>query len=466
MTHSISRRQLLKYSSFAAAAVAAPKLLHAAPAAKTPNIVLIMADDLGHEAIECYGGTSHKTPRINKMATDGMKFTKAYSQPVCTPTRVKIMTGQSNIRNYQAFSILGTEEKTTGHLMQSAGYKTAIAGKWQLYGAEGYPEGIINTGMHPKDSGFETYCLWQIDKKANRFWNPTINTNGKTKTYGKNVYGPDVFTKFGMNFMTANKDKPFFLYYPMVLTHAPMLPTPDSKNGNSKNNQANFSDMLTYADKIVGKFIDHAEKLGIAENTLIIFTGDNGTSKLIKSVMNGKTIQGGKAQVHEYGNHVPFVAYWPGTIAKGKPCTDLIDFSDVYPTLAEIGGAAMPEDIIRDGRSFLPQLCGEKGNPREWYFCYYHPRPTRSGNPHIFAHDGEYKLFRTGEFYHTAKDPLQKNDLAGKTLSPVAQGAKDKLQAALDSMPAKALKLRSPDSVTKTPKPTGKKPKKKKTAKK
>ncbi|MBT3278081.1 MAG: sulfatase-like hydrolase/transferase [Phycisphaerales bacterium] len=465
MTHSISRRQLLKYSSFAAAAVAAPSVLRATPTKKQPNVVLIMADDLGHEAVECYGGTSHKTPRINKMAAEGMKFTKAYSQPVCTPTRVKIMTGQSNIRNYQAFSILGTEEKTTGHLMHSAGYKTAICGKWQLYGSEGYPKGIESTGMHPKDSGFETYCLWQIHKRGLRFWNPKINTNGKMKTYGKDVYGPDIFAKFGMDFMTANKDKPFFLYYPMVLTHAPMLPTPDSKNRKSTDKQKNFSDMLAYADKIVGKFIDHAEQLGIAENTLIIFTGDNGTASYIKSMMNGKLVMGGKASVHEYGNHVPFVAYWPGTIAKGKPCTDLIDFSDVYPTLAEIGGATMPKDIPFDGRSFLPQLRGEKGNPRDWYFCYYNPRPTRSGKEHIFAHDGEYKLFRTGEFYNTAKDPLQKNDLAGKTLSSAAQAAKDKLQAALDSMPAKALKLRSKGSVTETPKPT-RKPRKKKPAKK
>ncbi len=465
MTHSMSRRQLLKLSSVAAVAAATPSVLHAAPAKKQPNVVLIMADDLGYEAVECYGGTSHKNPRINKSATEGRKFTNAYSMPVCTPTRVKIMTGQSNIRNYQAFSILGIEEKTTGHLMQSAGYKTAIAGKWQLHGAENYPKGIRKTGMHPKDSGFDTYCLWQIDKLGDRFWSPTINTNGKTKTYGKNVYGPDIFAKFGMDFMTENKDNPFFLYYPMVLTHAPMLPTPDSKSRTCKDKQSNFSDMLTYADKIVGKFIDHAAKLGIAENTLIIFTGDNGTAKYIKSVMNGKTVMGGKAQVHEYGNHVPFVAYWPGTIAKDKPCTDLIDFSDVYPTLAEIGGAVMPKEITRDGRSFLPQLRGEKGNPREWYFCYYHARPTRSGNPHVFAHDGEYKLFRTGKFYNTTKDPLQKNDLAGKPLSKAAQAAKDKLQAALDSMPPKALKLRSKDSVIKTPKPP-RKPRKKKPVKK
>ncbi len=465
MTHSMNRRQLLKISSVAAIAAATPSILRAAPAKKQPNIVLIMADDLGHEAIECYGGTSHKTPRINKMAAEGMKFTKAYSQPICTPTRVKIMTGQSNIRNYQAFSILGTEEKTTGHLMQSADYKTAITGKWQLYGAEHYPKGIRTTGMHPKDSGFETYCLWQIDKMGLRFWNPTINTNGTIKTYGKDVYGPDVFAKFGMDFMTENKDTPFFLYYPMILTHSPMLPTPDSKNRKSKNNQQNFSDMLTYADKIVGKFIDHAAKLGIAENTLIIFTGDNGTWARIKSVMNGKTIQGGKGAVHEYGNHVPFVAYWPGTIAKGKPCTDLIDFSDVYPTLAEIGGATMPKGIIRDGRSFLPQLRGKKGNPREWYFCYYNMRPTRGSKEYTFAHDGEYKLFRTGKFYNTTKDPLQKNDLAGKTLSKAAQAAKDKLQQALDSMPAKALKLRS--KIGKTPKiKKTKKPKTKKLAKK
>jgi arylsulfatase A len=196
--------------------------------AKKTNVILIMADDIGYECYGAYGGTSYKTPVLDRMARQGMRFDHAYSNPVCTPSRVKIMTGLSNVRNYASFSVLKKTEKTIGHMMQDAGYKTAIAGKWQLYGAEHYEDAIREKGSLPKNMGFDRHCLWQVYKSGSRFWGPSITIDGQVKKFGDDVYGPDVYSQFLIDRMAEYKDEPFFLYYPMALVHDPFVPTPDS----------------------------------------------------------------------------------------------------------------------------------------------------------------------------------------------------------------------------------------------
>jgi arylsulfatase A len=412
---------------------------------RQPNIILCMADDVGFEAFNCYGGTSYKTPRIDQMAQEGLKFNYCYSQPVCTPSRIKIMTGQSNIRNYRAFSIMGKDEKTFGPMMQQAGYKTAVAGKWQLYGAPQYGR-LAGTGMHPKDAGFDEYCLWQIDKQGDRYWKPLIKENGKVlATNSADDYGPDVFYEFIEKFIEENKQGPFFVYYPMVLVHSPFLPTPDSENKKEKDKQKNFTDMVAYMDEIMGKIVDKVHQLDIQRETLIIFTADNGTHPKIVSQMGDKAIQGGKASTHEYGIHVPMVAYWPGTTPKGKVCDDLVDFSDFMPTLAQAANAKLPTDVTLDGRSFLDQLKGKKGNPRQWYYCYYNPRPTRPKSKAArFARDHRWKLYGNGKFFDAQNDPLEKNPIEPQDMIPEAKAAHKKLLAALNSMPKHPQKTLKP----------------------
>ena len=191
--------------------VAATGCVDAQPSDR-PNVILIMADDIGYESYGAFGGTSYQTPVLDRMAAEGMLFNHAYSNPVCTPSRVKIMTGLSNVRNYVSFSILKKTEKTFGHMMQEAGYRTAIAGKWQLYGAEHYEDMIRAKGSLPQDTGFDRHALWQVEKIGSRYWGPTITIDGELKRFGEDVYGPDIYTQFLLDRMEEYKDEPFFLY--------------------------------------------------------------------------------------------------------------------------------------------------------------------------------------------------------------------------------------------------------------
>ncbi len=408
------------------------------PAAERPNVILIMADDVGYECFGCYGSRQYQTPNIDRMAREGMRFTHCYSQPLCTPTRVKLMTGLSNVRNYSAFSVLNPDQRTIGHHMQAAGYRTFIAGKWQLLGAEHYAKRFRKKGTWPRDAGFDEFCLWQVDKLGSRYWGPLLNINGENRQFGDDDYGPHIAAKSITDFLETHHadDKPMFVYYPMILVHNPFLPTPDSESRKSKNKQKNFEDMVAYMDKLVGRIVKKTEDLGIAKNTLILFTGDNGTNKAITSQLNGRTIQGGKGKTTDAGTREPLVGYWPGVVPAGRVNENLIDASDFLPTVLETAGAKIPSGL--DGRSFLPLLKGEPGTPREWTFCFYCPRPERT-KPVRFARDVRYKLYGDGRFYDVEQDVLEKNNLTD--LDAKAQSAKAKLKKALDSMPSEGQSL-------------------------
>ncbi|MEO1526118.1 MAG: sulfatase-like hydrolase/transferase [Planctomycetota bacterium] len=391
------------------------------------NVVLIMADDIGYECYESYGSTSYKTPVLNRLAREGMRFTNAYSNPVCTPTRIKIMTGLRNVRNYIGFSLLGKSERTIGHMMQAAGYKTAIAGKWQLLAAEHYNKRFRGKGSYPQNMGFDRHCLWQVERLGSRFWNPTVTTDSQTEKFGEDVYGPDLYAQFLLDRMEEYRSEPFFLYYPMALVHSPFVPTPDSADRTSKNKQQNFADMVAYMDKLIGKFVAKSEELGIAEKTLFLVTGDNGTHKSIKSELGDRVIVGGKGLPTDGGTHVGLFAYQPGTVPAGKVCDDLIEFSDLMPTIAATTGAEPLSPT--DGVSFYPQLLGEPGNPRETVFVYYWPRPEK-GEPLRFVRDKRWKLYGDGKLYDIQNDVLEKKPVKGH------DRVRARLQAAMDQMPA------------------------------
>jgi arylsulfatase A len=179
--------------------------------ARQPNVVLIMADDLGYECLRCNGATGYHTPKLDELAASGIRFTRAHSTPLCTPTRVQLMTGQYNFRNYKEFGSLPKGERTFGHLLQQAGYRTAVAGKWQLAGAiEGTKyKGI---GTFPSEAGFHEHCLWQVKDRGSRYWAPIVQINDKLKRGDSGTFGPDLFTDFAEEFMERHRNKPFFLY--------------------------------------------------------------------------------------------------------------------------------------------------------------------------------------------------------------------------------------------------------------
>ena len=260
--------------------------------------------------------------------------------------------------------------------------------KWQLLGAEHYKEQFRLKGAWPDQTGFEHHCLWQVDKLGSRFWQPLLNIDGENKQFGKTTaYGPDVVNDYVLNFMEQQKSKPFLVYYPMILVHNPFDPTPDSESLKSKNKQRNFEDMVAYMDKLIGKVVDKLEELGERENTLIIYLGDNGSPAEVCSIIHNHTeVCGGKGLTKDRGTHVPLICNWPGTIPASVVEDDLIDTCDYLPTILEAAGVPVPEGYVMDGRSFLPQLRGETGDPRDWIPrrrqhqaspVWLHPRPAR-----------------------------------------------------------------------------------------
>ena len=421
-------------------------ILRAAP---KPNIILIMADDIGIEGIGCYGGESYKTPHIDKLATNGLRFTHAYSQPLCTPTRVQIMTGKYNHRNWTYFGILDPNERTFGHLLKDAGYRTCISGKWQLqsYDPPDFPnsEKRRGLGMKVTDAGFEEHCLfhsWETEDKGSRYANPTYFKNGKLHKQENGKYGPDISVDFLLDFLKRHKEEPNFIYYPMALPHWPMVPTPDSKVWKDPSLRLDeelhyFKDMVEYMDKLIGRIVKGVDDLGLSENTLILFYSDNGTHLKITSRMNGKDILGGKATTRQTGIRVPLIASWPGTIPKNKTNSDLIDASDFVPTLAELSGAKISDCWHLDGQSFAPQLLGRSTTPRDWCFFWYDPRPgwdKSRFNRHIFALDHNYKLFSDGRFYDIKGNGVRQVQLDINQLSNEAEKSRKKLESAIHQM--------------------------------
>ena len=350
-----------------------------------PNIILIMADDMGYEALSSNGSESCKSPNLDKLAAKGVRFTNCFSNPICTPSRVKLMTGQYNVRNYVKFGWLDREQTTFAHQLKAAGYATAIAGKWQL----GRDKDL------PQHFGFEQSCLWQHTRSGRsnedgknidrRFVNPQLEFNGVEKDFTNGEYGPQVCTDFICDFIDKNKKKPFLVYYPMILTHCPFDPTPDSTDwdpkrlgsttykGDRNDPQRHFRDMVAYADKAVGQIVSQLEKSGVRDNTLIIFTGDNGTDTPIVTPWNGKKVAGGKGTMSDTGTRVPLIVNWPAGIRKaGRVVDDLVEFTDLFPTICEVTTAKLPKNHSDDGASIVPVLRNQAGaRKKDWVYIWY-----------------------------------------------------------------------------------------------
>ncbi|MFZ4766676.1 MAG: sulfatase-like hydrolase/transferase, partial [Roseimicrobium sp.] len=340
-----------------------------------------------------------------------------------------------------------------GNILKQAGYATCITGKWQL----GQDVDL------PKKFGFDEHCLWQHTRRTPRYANAGLEINGEMKDYTNGAYGPDLVNDYALDFITRKKDAPFFLYYPMILTHAPYQATPDSADWDPKltgekagRAEKHFADMVAYMDKLIGKLVARLDELGLRENTLLIFLGDNGTGQGTQSMMGDKFVKGGKGTLLHRGTHVPLIVNQPGIVPAGKVCADLVDSTDFLPTLCEAASAPLPEGLKLDGRSFWPQLKGEKGTPREWRYCWYAPRDTFEGE---FAANHNFKLYRDGRFFDLRHDLEETKPLKPAALDGDAATAAKLLQGALDEYKdARPASLPKPDA-------TGGKGKKKRKAK-
>jgi arylsulfatase A len=380
--------------------------------ASKPNIILMMADDFGYECVTANGGESYQTPNLDRLAEGGMRFEHCHVQPLCTPTRVQLMTGQYNIRNYVNFGTLPRNETTFGQILKQAGYATGICGKWQL-GKE---------ADSPKHFGFDESLLWQHTRRPARYANPGLELNGTEVEYPLGSYGPKIINDFAIDFVSRHKDHPFFLYYPMMLTHAPYQPTPDSNDwdpatqGEKQNDRtSNFADMVAYMDKMVGRLDSKLAELGIRDNTLLIFIGDNGTGRTVTTRFQGAELKGGKGTTTNLGTHVPMVVSWPKVIKQRRVSNALVSSVDFFPTVCE---AAQVKDLHSvDGISILPHLLGNPTTPRESIYVWYSPRQKLDLSVKEYAFNRKFKLYRSGELFRIDKDPLEKNPVEQNSLN-------------------------------------------------
>ena len=400
-------------------------------AADQPNILFIMADDVGSEVLQCYGGQSYPTPRLDELATSGMRFEHAYSMSVCHPTRTALLSGQYPFRmghpKWGSYP-KNAESKTFAHVLKNAGYRTAVAGKWQIAMLRDDP-------THPQRLGFDQSCLFGWHEGP-RYFQPHLWQNGKLRTDVKDRYGPDVYCEFLIDFMTKKSDKPFFAYYPMALCHAVTNdldhPVPVGPQGRYQN----YAEMVAAMDNCVGRLLDALDQANLSEHTLVIFYTDNGTPgkiitevqnnqlvyKPVSSQRNNQQIPGGKTLLTDSGTRVPLIARWPTKIRPGQVNHDLIDVSDFLPTFAELAGTPLPSQASIDGQSFAPLLLGTKHQPRSWVFAEH--------KGHSYLKDHRWKLYNDNRFYDTTTDPTEQHPLDTTTLTPPAKISHQQLQEA------------------------------------
>ena len=414
---SLKPHRFLKAAVYCGLMALSPQLIAAQESSK-PNIILIMADDLGYECIGANGSDDYKTPVIDTLASNGVRFNNCFGNPLCTPSRVKIMTGMYNVRNYVKFAVLDRSQKTFAHVFKEAGYATCIAGKWQLGTEQDAPQHF----------GFDQSCLWQhtrISKRKNwtndtRYSNPRFEINGALKDYNNGEYGPDVCADFICDFIEENKNQPFLAYYPMILPHCPFTPPPGTKDWDPsspgsdtyKGDAKYFPDMVHHIDKIVGKILTKLDEHGLRENTIVIFTGDNGTDKPIVTSLNGEQVAGNKGQMSDNGTRVPLIVSYPGKTQEGLVSDELVDFADILPTMCEATGVAIPNDRPLDGVSFWSTLQGKNDRKKPWVYIWYNKKVLARTNTHMVR---RIKPNGPIEFLDYSK-PYKENHIGTETL--------------------------------------------------
>jgi arylsulfatase A-like enzyme len=431
-TQSVSRRDFLKALGFGGASLAVSGCIqthvHRAAKNKPPNIIFIMADDLGCAHLGCYGGKKILTPSVDRMAREGLRFTQTYAgHCVCAPSRSVLMTGQhtghTRVRDNKCMTggvkdeITGggrrlpllPEDVTVAEVLKQAGYATGITGKWGL----GDPH---TTGI-PTRQGFDQWLGYLNQNHADNYYTEYLWRNEEKMVLEGNLdgkrsqYTHDLFADFALDFIHEHKDEPFFLYVPFTIPHfnheVPSIePYADKPWGQT---EKIFAAKVTRMDKDVGRILDRLKELDIDADTIVFFCSDNG------GVMGGTLppYRGGKGGLLEGGIRTPMIVRWPGKITPGTVSDARWYFADVMPTLADLAGAKAPDNI--DGVSVVPTLFAKKQDElRERFMYWEQPRNLqqavrwRNWKVHRRKRGAKLKL------YNLATDPAEENDVAEK----------------------------------------------------
>ncbi len=347
-----------------------------------PNIVIILADDLGYNDLGCYGSKSIETPILDRMASEGMLFSDFYAQPMCGPSRAALMTGCYPLRVAEPDDIerrhpaLHPSEITIAELLKTEGYATGCFGKWGLAGhtQEGFFPGLL-----PNDQGFDYFfgTLGSNDKKVDLFRDRVrFERNADMATLTKR------YTDEAISFMTKHKEEPFLVYLPYTMPHTRLAASADFEG---KSSRGLYGDVVEEIDFNVGRVLETLSELDLSDNTYVFFTSDNGPW-LMKNgdFENGfrpedhggsaEPLRSGKASTWEGGVRVPFIAWAPGRIPAGTICRELASTMDLFSTAAIMSGAKIPTDRVIDGENILPLLSGrfDEANPDKTFF-YYNP---------------------------------------------------------------------------------------------
>ncbi|MCX6848230.1 MAG: sulfatase-like hydrolase/transferase [Verrucomicrobia bacterium] len=421
-------------------------------AATKPNIVFILADDLGYAEVGANGADHYKTPHIDALAQGGVRFSHFYTAPLCGPSRALILTGRYGFRSGAVTQdACGTMARTGEKaeimapvVLKKAGYSTAMIGKWgQILPAGDAAEWGFDHVMSFKASGIywnkaaagvwvEKYQL-KGDKDGEggvRAKPGPYNIDDQKLTLADNEYMPDLLHADAVSFVNAHKDKPFFLYYSMSHVHSQILPTPDSAPPDltvdaAAREQQLYSDNISYMDKLVGKLVAELDRLKLRENTVIFFMGDNGTGKAHaeRATIGGRRMVGQKGGMEEGGGHVPFIVSWPGVTPAGRQDANFTDASDLLPTFAEIAGAPLPEKRVIDGQSLLPQIKGKGAAERNWAF-------TQLGG-HWHVREAGWKLDEAGQLYDMRNAPFEEIAVPADTQDAEAMSSRQRLSEIL-----------------------------------
>ncbi len=437
-----TRRNFLKAVSIAGLGLLASPLLEvavqAASPAKKPNIVLIFTDDQGYQDIGCFGSPLIKTPNLDRMAQEGRRFTSFYSaNSVCSPSRAALLTGCypnrvgiDNVLFPKDTKGLNPKEITIADMLKEQGYATACIGKWHvghhpefLPTRQGFDSyfGIPYSNDMPIDTkaplakdvklnhGFTVEKV-RSQKKPNRTQTPLMRDEEVIEYPVDQSQLTQRYTKEAIKFIANNKDKPFFLYLPHTMPHIPIFASERFKN---KSARGLYGDVIEEIDWSTGEILKMLKLSGLDENTLVIYTSDNGPWKL-KSGHGGCALplRGYKFQTYEGGMREPTIMRWPGKIPAGTECSEIAATIDLLPTFAGLTGAKVPTDRVIDGKDVWPLMAGKRGakTPHKAYFYY---RSTRLEAVRC----GDWKLRRFKkeiELFNLADDIGEANNLADK----------------------------------------------------
>lgn len=405
-----------------------------------PNIVLFLADDIGAECFGCMGGVSYDTHTIDSLARTGIFYTNMHAQPLSSPSRVQLMTGLYNDKNYVCFGYMNDDEHTFSQLAQQAGYTTGMFGKWQLGRSREMPTKL----------GWDEWCLFQLEvyKEFNgptgtdRYANCMMDNHGH---YEYSTYGPDGFEQAAFEFLDKQKesDRPFLMYYTTPLVHTPHTPTPDSESwdldflGRFDKSSEHFPDMVAYLDKKVDRMIKHLKQNGQWDNTIFIFTSDNGTStRIVSELADGTMRRGGKGDPRGVGTSVPLIICW-GDKVSPHVSERLVDFTDFFPTFADAMQIEVPQEWGLDGVSLYPEIAGSEPLEKEISLMHFNPLWPVAPAPYAAraARTTEYKYYSDGRFYNTREDFMEEHPIDIDTCSDEVKAIYAKLKAKVDELP-------------------------------